>query len=273
MQSFNIELQNKINNLKAWFQKRKGSIVAFSGGIDSSLVLFLARKFQGKDRAIGVISNSESLKQKDFQLAKDFCLEFDITLDVIKTNELEDERYNQNPINRCFFCKEHLFTDLTEMSQKYPGFIVLSGTNYDDLGDFRPGIEAAKKMHIQSPLVDCKITKDDIRQIAQFYGLPNWDKPASPCLSSRMPYGQKVTREKLFQVEAAENILNDYGFIDVRVRHYGTYGKVEVLKEDLSKLSMVQTEVIEKIAALGFETVEIDEEGLVSGKMNRMIGK
>ncbi len=273
MQKTNIELQEKINNLKLWFKDNYGSIVAFSGGIDSSLVLFLAREFQGKERTIGVISNSESLKQKDFQLAKDFCQQFDITLEVIKTNELEDERYNQNPINRCFFCKEHLFIDLTKLSRKYPGFVVLSGTNYDDLGDFRPGIDAAKKMNVKSPLVDCKITKDDIRQIARHYSLPNWDKPASPCLSSRMPYGHKVTREKLFQVEAAENILNEYGFNDVRVRHFDTYGKIEVLKQDLSKLSLVQNEVIEKIAALGFKKVEIDAEGLVSGKMNRVIEK
>jgi len=273
MQKANMELQDKIKILKLWFQERKSSIVAFSGGIDSSLVLFLAREFQGKEHAIGVISNSESLKQKDFQLARDFCQQYDITLEVIKTNELEDERYNQNPINRCFFCKEHLYTDLTELSRKYPGFVVLSGTNYDDLGDFRPGIDAAKKMNVKSPLVDCKITKDDIRQISRHYSLPNWDKPASPCLSSRMPYGHKVTREKLFQVEAAENILNEYGFNDVRVRHFDTYGKIEVLKQDLSKLSLVQNEIIEKIAALGFKSVEIDNEGLVSGKMNRVIGK
>jgi uncharacterized protein len=273
MQNLNKELQDKLNDLQLWFQEKQGSIVAFSGGIDSSLVLFLARKFQGKDRAIGVISNSESLKQKDFQLAKDFCLQFDIKLEVIKTNELEDDRYNENPINRCFFCKEHLFTDLSEMSKKYPGFVVLSGTNYDDLGDYRPGIEAAKKHDVKSPMVDCKITKDELREIARYYELPNWDKPASPCLSSRMPYGHKVTREKLYQVEAAENILNEYGFNDVRVRHFDTYGKIEVLKTDLDKLSMVEQEVIRKIKNLGFQNVEIDTEGLVSGKMNRVINK
>jgi len=273
MQTLNIELKQKLTDLQHWFQSKQGSIVAFSGGIDSTLVLYLARKFQGKERAIGVISNSESLKQKDFNLAQDFCQQFDITLEVIKTNELEDERYNENPINRCFFCKEHLFTDLTEMSKKYPGFIVLSGTNYDDLGDYRPGIDAAKKLDVKSPMVDCKITKDELRQIAHHFELPNWDKPASPCLSSRMPYGHKVTRKKLYQVEAAENILNEYGFNDVRVRHFDTYGKIEVLHKDLANLRLVETEVIEKITALGFEKVKIDNEGLVSGKMNRSIGK
>jgi pyridinium-3,5-biscarboxylic acid mononucleotide sulfurtransferase len=273
MQKLDKELEEKLNNLKLWFSDKQGSIVAFSGGIDSALVLFLARKFQGKEQVIGVISNSESLKQKDLKIARDFCQQFDIRLEIIKTKELEDERYNANPINRCFFCKEHLFTDLTEMSRKFKGFIVLSGTNYNDLGDYRPGIDAAKMFNVKSPLVDCKITKDELRQIARYFDLPNWNKPASPCLSSRLPYGHKVTREKLYQVEAAENILNEYGFNDVRVRHYDTYGKIEVLKDDLDNLSIVQHEVIEKIAALGFETVEIDTEGLVSGKMNRAIGK
>lgn len=267
------ELTLKINKLEAWFSNQEGCIVAFSGGIDSTLVLYLARKHLGKEKAIGVISNSESLKQKDFKIAQDFCKRFDINLEIIKTNELADERYNKNSMDRCFFCKDHLFTDLTVISEKNPGFNVLSGTNYDDLGDYRPGIDAAKKLAVLSPMVDCEINKDEIRQIAKHFDLPNWDKPASPCLSSRMPYGHKVTKEKLNQVEKAEDILNDFGFHDVRVRHYDSFGKIEVLKEDLAKLSVVRDEVVEKISALGFSKIEIDNEGLVSGKMNRAIGK
>ena len=218
--------------------------MAFSGGIDSTLVLFLARKFQGKDHAIGVISNSESLKSRDFELAEDFCRDFDIHLEVIKTDELSDERYNKNPENRCYFCKEHLFHDLQSMKDKYPDFDVLSGTNYDDLGDYRPGLQAAKKFKVLSPMVDCNLSKDELRQIARHFDLPNWDKPASPCLSSRIPYNHMITREKLKQVEAAENILNEYGFNDVRVSHYGNYGQIEVQKGELEKLRLVEDEVI-----------------------------
>lgn len=265
------QIAEKLSDLETWFSQRKGSIVAFSGGIDSTLVLYLARKFQGKANAIGVISNSESLKNRDFQEAKDFCKVFDIHLEVIYTRELEDDRYNENPINRCYFCKEHLFHDLTEINQKYPEFDVLSGTNADDLGDYRPGIDAARKFEVQSPLVDCKITKNELRQIARYFELPNWDKPASPCLSSRIPYNQPVTLEKLRQIEAAEDILNSYGFGDVRLRHYGNYGKIEVHREELQKLKLIEQEVIPKIKALGFEHCEIDPEGLVSGKMNRVI--
>lgn len=271
MMQLSNNIANKLRALEEWFNKREGSIVAFSGGIDSSLVLFLARKYQGKEKAIGVISNSESLKNKDFKFAQEFCWLFDIRLEVIKTEELADERYNQNPINRCFFCKEHLFHDLTSISNKYPGFQVLSGTNADDLGDYRPGIDAAKQFEVLSPMVDCKVSKEELREIARYFELPNWNKPASPCLSSRIPYNHKVTLEKLKQIEAAEEIMNEYGFEDVRVRHYGTYGRVEVLREDLDKLSVVKNEIITKITALGFERCEIDSEGLVSGKMNRVI--
>ncbi len=271
MDTIHHTFSDKLTVLENWFRNQKGSIVAFSGGIDSALVLFLARKFQGKENALGVISNSESLKNKDFKEAQSFCEKFDIQLRVIKTDELADVRYNQNPIDRCFYCKDHLFHDLQELKKEYPGFEVLSGTNFDDLGDYRPGIDAAKKNLVLSPLVDCKVTKDEIREIAQHFGLPNWNKPASPCLSSRIPYNQSVTNEKLRQIEAAEDILNRYGFEDVRLRHYGTFGKIEVQKADFVKFSEVKDLVINEIKDLGFERIEIDEEGLVSGKMNRVL--
>ncbi|MEN8204011.1 MAG: ATP-dependent sacrificial sulfur transferase LarE [Bacteroidota bacterium] len=264
---------DKLENLERWFGERKGSIVAFSGGIDSSLVLFLARKWQGKEGAIGVISKSESLKSKDFQLAQSFSKQFDIYMEVIVTRELEDERYNVNPIDRCFFCKEHLFSDLQDISEKYSGFPVLSGTNADDYTDYRPGLKAASKYEVLSPLAECGISKEEIREIARYFELPNWDKPASPCLSSRIPYKHRITQEKLVEIEQAEDLLNSFGFNDVRVRHYGDHGKIEVRKEDLGKLLEVKEEVVEKIRQIGFNEVVIDEEGLVSGKLNRVISR
>lgn len=271
MNDLNPALEEKLHLLENWFGQRTGSIVAFSGGIDSTLVLYLARKFQGRDNVIGVISNSESLKNKDFNLAQSVCQEFDIQLRVIKTDELSDTRYSQNPINRCFYCKDHLFQDLQELKKEYLGFEILSGTNYDDLGDYRPGIDAAQKNLVLSPLVDCKIIKAEVREIAQYFGLPNWDKPASPCLSSRIPYNQAVTVEKLKQIEAAEDILNRYGFEDVRVRHFGTFGKIEVQQEDMEKLLLMKDKVFGEMKELGFARIDIDEEGLVSGKMNRVL--
>ncbi len=273
MDEMNEDLHLKLEALKNWFVNYHGSIVAFSGGIDSSLVLYLARLFQGKENVIAVISRSESLKQKDFELAESFSRQFDIKMEVIVTNELEDDRYNENPINRCFFCKDHLYNDLQSILNKYPGFHVMNGTNIDDQGDYRPGLQAAVQYQVLSPLVDCKITKDEIRQIALYYKLPNWDKPASPCLSSRVPYNHKITRKKLVEIEKAEDMLAEFGFNDVRVRHYGDFGRIEVRQEEIKRLLAIKETVEAKIKEIGFERMEIDEEGLVSGKMNRVIAQ
>lgn len=266
-------VKKKTEALEGWFAQREGVIVAFSGGIDSSLVLFMARKVLGKERAIGIISKSESLKTKDYELAQSFSREFDIKMEVIMTRELEDNRYNENPVNRCYFCKDHLYNDIGLIKEKYPGFIVLNGTNADDFTDYRPGLDAARKYRIYSPLAECDITKFEIREIARSFNLPNWNKPASPCLSSRIPYNHVITPRKLREIEKAENLLNLFGFDDVRVRHYGDYGKIEVRKEDIPRLKAMEEEVIKKVKEAGFMSVEIDDEGLVSGKMNRVIGK
>jgi uncharacterized protein len=266
-----VNSRQKLELLEKWYHSRTGSIVAFSGGIDSSLVLYMARKWQGKERAVGVISRSESLKSKDFNLAQDFSRQFDIHMEVIVTRELEDERYNNNPIDRCYFCKDHLYNDLRAICERYPGFPVLNGTNADDYSDYRPGLKAAREYEILSPLAECQVTKEEIREIARHFGLPNWNKPASPCLSSRIPYNHKITRKKLLEIERAEELLNQFGFEDVRVRHYGDHGKIEVNKDDVPRLLKEQETILEKIREVGFLKVVIDEEGLVSGKLNRKI--
>ena len=265
------EIKSKMEDLRRWFTPRKGSIVAFSGGIDSSLVLFLAREFQGKRCAIGVISRSESLKTKDFELAQSFCKQFDITLEVIFTRELADGRYSENPVNRCYFCKDHLYADLQQIMEKHPGYDVLNGTNADDFGDYRPGLKAATEYEVLSPLSVCGISKEEVREIARHHGLPNWDKPASPCLSSRVPYNHRITKKKLVEIEQAEDLLNSFGFQDVRVRHYGDHGTVEVNLEDLPRLMKMKEAVIDGIKKVGFADVLIDPEGLVSGKLNRSL--
>jgi uncharacterized protein len=271
MEELKHSVSEKLEQLKHWYMERTGSIVAFSGGIDSSLVLFLARRWQGREGAIGVISRSESLKSKDFKLAQEFSNQFDIHMEVIETRELDDERYNTNPIDRCYFCKDHLYSDLQSICDRYPGFPVLNGTNADDYSDYRPGLKAARQYEILSPLADCNVTKEEIRLIAKHFGLPNWNKPASPCLSSRIPYNHQITRKKLLEIEQAEDLLNQFGFEDVRVRHYGDHGRIEVAREDIPRLIRVQEEVLEKIREVGFTEVVIDTEGLVSGKLNRNI--
>ena len=262
--------RSKLKKLERWFKDKPGTITAFSGGVDSSLVLFLSKKFL-PNRTVGCISASDSLKRKDYEEAVDFCFNYEIPLEIIKTKEILDKNYYSNPANRCYFCKNHLYTDIQQVEQKYPGYFVLNGTNSDDLGDYRPGLEAARQHGIKSPLVECGISKIEVREMAKKLGLPNWDKPASPCLSSRVPYGLEVTPEKLRQIESAEDVLNQFGLEDVRVRHYGSEARIEVPVSELPKLQSHLEEISGLIKEIGFENCVVDEEGLVSGKLNRSI--
>ena len=262
----------KLEGIEEWFSNNcENAIVAFSGGVDSCLVAFLARKFLGKENALAVIADSPSLKRRDLEIAKSFCEQFDIQLEIIQTKELENPNYASNPVDRCYFCKFTLYDELKVVAENYPGTNILNGQNFDDLGDYRPGIKAAKEYKVLKPLADCNFSKIDIREMARYFNLPTWDKPASPCLSSRIPYGQEVTVEKLKQVEDAENMLNSMGFEEVRVRHYGDTAKIEVPANQLDLLKSNEAEIKKNIIDLGFEQCEFDEEGLVSGKLNRAI--
>jgi len=259
-----------IEKLEAWFQDLDGSLTAFSGGVDSALVLFLSHRFLG-EKGVGVISDSPSLKRSDLEIAHKFCEEHGITLQVIHTKEVDDPNYASNPVDRCFHCKSTLYTDLVALREQFPGYTLLNGTNVDDLGDYRPGLKAAEQNAIRSPLAECGLGKEDIRLLAREYGLTVWDKPASPCLSSRIPYGQAVTVGKLQQIEAAEKILGEVGFIQVRVRHMDGVARIEVPKEDFSRLQNEFDLISKRILELGFASVETDAEGLISGKLNRAV--
>ena len=262
----------KLSEIEHWFSLNcEKVIIAFSGGVDSCLVAFLARKYLGKNRAMAVIADSPSLKRRDLEIAKSFCVDFDIQLEIIHTKEIENPDYTSNPVDRCYFCKFTLYDELSAIAEKYPGTNILNGQNYDDLGDYRPGIKAATEYKVLKPLADCNFTKIDIREMARHFDLPTWDKPASPCLSSRIPYGQEVTIEKLKQIEEAENMLNALGFEDVRVRHYGKTAKIEVPADQVSRLKKHENTIMQHIIDLGFEHCEFDDEGLVSGKLNRAI--
>lgn len=265
------DTQSNQEAIKDWFREVPGCITAFSGGVDSALVLRLARLHLGKEKTIGCISDSPSLKRSDLAEAKEFCDQHDIHLEIINTNEIEDEAYYSNPFNRCYACKTHLYQDLSQLLAKYPGFIALNGTNADDLGDYRPGLQAASQHSVRSPLAECGLNKAAVRRLAKDLGLANWDKPASPCLSSRIPYGKTVTREKLQQIELAESVLARYGFTQARVRHFEDEARIEVPTDQVPEVLPLLEKLQETFSAIGFSKTTIDTEGLVSGKLNRAI--
>lgn len=265
------ETEKLLEKLEPFYVNFTGTLTAFSGGVDSALVLYLSRKFLGREKGIGVISNSESLKSSDYDQAQSFAKEHDINLITIKTEELSDDKYAENPHNRCYFCKTHLYQALGKVTEEYPGFKVLNGTNFDDLGDYRPGLQAAQEYQVSSPLLDAKLGKEQVRALAKYLGLGVWNKPASPCMSSRVPYGQSVTKLKLNQIERAELILTELGFENSRVRHLGSSCSIEVPSSQIIELNKKAQLLNEAMATIGFEKCVLDQEGLVSGKLNRVL--
>lgn len=261
----------KLEDLKAWFRPCPGALIAFSGGVDSSLVAFLAQHYLGRNRTLAVISASPSLKLSDLDAAKGFANRHDLPIRVITTKEMEKPDYFNNPTNRCYFCKHTLYDELVDLAADFPGWWVLNGTNSDDLGDYRPGIKAANEFQVRSPLAECGVSKETVREIAEDFALECWDKPASPCLSSRVPYGQRITVEKLRQIEAAEAVVEKAGFPVNRVRHFGETARVEVPSDEGHRLERVSKEIRSALLHLGFLKVEFDEEGFVSGKLNREV--
>lgn len=260
-----------LEQLENWFGNCPGALIAFSGGVDSSLVAYLARTWLGREHMRAVISASASLKLSELELAKDFARMHDIPLEIIITREIENPNYFNNPSNRCYYCKHTLYDELAAMQKDHPNWWVLNGTNTDDSGDYRPGLKAANEFQVRSPLMENGLDKTAVRDVAAHYNLDCWDKPASPCLASRVPYGEEVTVEKLRQIEAAEAIVAQMGFSNCRVRHYREKACVEVPAPDVARLLALHAELEIRLLSIGFTQVDIDTEGLVSGKLNRAL--
>jgi len=264
-------LDSALERLKDWFAKTPGVLVAFSGGVDSSLVAYLAKHFLGTEKSLAVISASESLKMSELDGARKFARNHGIPLEVIVTREMENPNYSSNPSNRCYFCKQTLYVELDAMLQDYPGWCIVNGQNVDDLGDYRPGIQAAREHAIRAPLGECGIDKEMVRALAAHFNLECWDKPASPCLASRVPYGQEVTTEKLRQIERAEAVLLEAGFPVCRVRHFGDTARIEIPPEQLEQFRELAPSLKDQFHEIGFAHADLDPEGFVSGKLNRVL--
>jgi uncharacterized protein len=260
---------------KALLESLRGQgrmLVAYSGGVDSAYLAWAAHSALGHDM-LAVIADSPSLARTQLSDALAFAAEQQIPVSVITTAELDRPDYIRNDGQRCFHCKDELFTVMEEFRQKHTFDIIAYGVNLDDQGDFRPGQQAAKEHYVAAPLLDAKLTKQDIRALAQNAGLRVWDKPASACLSSRIEYGRPVTREALLVVEQGEEALHELGFRQVRVRHHGETVRIEIGRDELVRaLSPAMAAEFSRIfKALGFQFVTLDLEGFRSGSMNALL--
>lgn len=247
-------------------------VVAYSGGVDSSLVLRVAHEQLGA-AALGVIGRSDSYAVHELELALEQAATFGAAVEIVRTGELSDPAFAANAPDRCYHCKSELYRQLTEVAGRFRAATVVDGTIADDLLDHRPGRRAADERDVRSPLAELGFTKADVRAAASHLGLASRDKPASPCLASRIPYGTPITREALAAVEAAESALRALGFEELRVRHHGDVARLEVPLARLAELLAAPTRqrVVDAVRGAGFRFVALDLEGFRSGSLNRGI--
>jgi uncharacterized protein len=263
----------KLATLRRLIESYESCLIAYSGGVDSAFLAFVAHEVLG-DRVLAVIADSPSLPRRELEEAVGLAGRFKIPLRVIRTREFDNLDYLANPPNRCFFCKQELFSRLVPLA-KAEGFRVLAyGENASDVGDHRPGAAAAAEFEVRAPLKEAGLSKDEIRRLSAGLGLPTADKPQMPCLSSRIPHGELVTSGKLRMIEAAENLLRDAGFRDVRVRHFelsmGALARIEVGREEIARLtgSGRDAGLADAIRALGYNQVRVDPLGYRRGSLN-----
>jgi len=242
-------------------------IVAFSGGVDSSLVAHVAARVLG-DGALAVTSGSASLKRSDLGLTRELAGRWGMRHEIIVTDELSKPDYRANPTDRCFHCKTSLYEALARIGAERGYDVIVNGTNCDDLGDHRPGLVAAENYHVRSPLVECGFSKADIRAVAAALGLENAAKPQSACLSSRFPYGSHITEARLEQVERAENVLAELGFSQFRVRHHEEVARLELLPDELPRALELRGTLEARIRDCGYRFVALDLRGFRSGALN-----
>jgi pyridinium-3,5-biscarboxylic acid mononucleotide sulfurtransferase len=267
--------QVKLERLQELIRSFGSCLVAYSGGVDSAFLAWVAHDVLGK-RSLAVIADSPSLPRREFEEATALAGQYRIPLRVVRTQEFSNADYLSNPNNRCYFCKHELFTELAPLARSEGFAVIAYGENASDVGDFRPGAKAATEFEVRAPLKEVGLTKAEIRELSAHFGLPTADKPQMACLSSRVPYGEAVTEQKLGMIEKAEYVLRDLGFFDVRVRHHelktGHLARIELGQQEISRIfENRQFEQVENaLRQIGYVHVTLDLQGYRRGSMNEM---
>ena len=272
IESNSMNLDGKYKKLQNILREMGGVVIGFSGGVDSTLLLKVAADVL-HEKALGLVATSNSFPERELEEAKRLGEQIGARIRIVQTEEDSNPQYLDNPVNRCFFCREELFGKMSDIAKEEGLTFLADGANVDDTGDYRPGEAAREKYSVRSPLREAGLHKNEIRTLSRRLGLPTYDKPALACLATRIPYGSKITPEKLRMIDLAENYLTDLGFNTVRVRHYDTTARIELDTHEFSKMmdETIRKKIVRKLKEIGYIYVTLDLEGFRSGSMNEVL--